>query len=1002
MIQEEKDKVKRIASFTLALLMIAALLPALVPVYSANEPYQALVSSKFDHIVKVSYDEVRYGFKPNGSDEKQYVFCGKDPAKIDTPHLPENTQSAIFWGWITANGSDIESFSYVQEGKYTLSLPKFMVDPEPEVLAAAQGEFTYRFHVIVPVDPAGIRTVQLFANFADGTKEEFWRARVYIPPFDESTFVDPLPAEYVPGDVNGDGRVNNKDVTTLFKYINGENIYVINETKDVNGDGAVNNKDIMTLFRYINTGVLETVQWREADMFDQSLYNSKSALQLRSGEYFAEHFAVNSPFRKITASCPSWSNNIGNMRITLYKFDNDVQYSMTTPAIATKYFENYNDNSWLELEFSPQPAGDYVIVFSDATETVGIWLYPSDVSMSIFRNTGIEVEGEAAMKITVAGSADPLFKRVKADSSGLVPDEPEDSPAIKERDAMPDTWAATDGLGRVLPDNAEAGDPKTGKYVGLFYWTWHVEHAKTATPVNVQSICDQYPDAVTNHSHSIWNTIPDYQPCFWNEPVYGYYTTTDKWVLRKHAELLADAGVDVIIFDNTNGTFTWRESYMVLLQVFKQARADGVKTPKISFILPFGDDAAAATQLREIYQSAYKNSGYDELWFYWDGKPLIMSLYTGLDKSKQLDAQILNFFTFRQGVPQYNDSSRTNTTQWGWLARYPQATYTDPKGLKQISVGVAQNWSKSMGLTAMNGSGIFGRTYTSKGYDTRPNAKLYGANFAEQWEYALKQDPDFVFVTGWNEWVAGKHPTWQGVKNAFPDEFNDEYSRDIEPSTGDLKDHYYYQLVSYIRKFKGVRDVPEPTAEKTMYVSGALSQWDDVGPHYYAYKGNTGSRASAGYKGTYYTNNTGRNDITGAKVARDASNLYFMVECADDLSPYTDKAWMRLFIDTGDSANSWEGFEYVVNRTSPTSSQATLERSTGGWNFETVGSVAYKVTGNTLVIKIPKSYLGITSKTFTVNFKWNDNMQNDGDIMDFYSNGDTAPGGRFMYTYKVK
>ena len=57
---------------------------------------------------------------------------------------------------------------------------------------------------------------------------------------------------------------------------------------------------------------------------------------------------------------------------------------------------------------------------------------------------------------------------------------------------------------------------------------------------------------------------------------------------------------------------------------------------------------------------------------------------------------------------------------------------------------------------------------------------------------------------------------------------------------------------------------------------------------------------------------------------------------------------------------------------------------------------------NYLVVKIPKSYLGITGDKFTVNFKWNDNMQNDGDVMDFYSNGDTAPGGRFMYSYVVK
>jgi len=53
-------------------------------------------------------------------------------------------------------------------------------------------------------------------------------------------------------------------------------------------------------------------------------------------------------------------------------------------------------------------------------------------------------------------------------------------------------------------------------------------------------------------------------PHHWNEPLFGCYDTDDRWVLRKHAEMLANAGMDVIIFDNTNGTFTWKESYDVL------------------------------------------------------------------------------------------------------------------------------------------------------------------------------------------------------------------------------------------------------------------------------------------------------------------------------------------------------------------------------------------------------------------------------------------------------
>ncbi len=1000
---------KKTVKSAIALILIAVMVfvPfAVVPEAVEEEMYQSYVRSRFNHIVKVSYDEVRYGFKPNGSDEKKCITCGGITENIDTPHLPQNTQSAIFWGWISADGSDIESFSYVQEGLYTLSLEKFKVNPEAAVLRAAPGEFTYRFKVIVPVDPAGIRTVQLFANFSDGTSEEFWRAKVYIPPYDENDFVDPLTIEKKIGDVNGDYWVNNKDVVSLFKYVSNDNETIDAECSDVNADGKINNKDVTLIFRYVSGLITsltpEEEEWRTVDMYNTSLYDAKTPVQLESGSYLTQHFSINSKFDSISAWCPSWSDDIGNIRLSLYKYEISISSSMSASPIATKLYTNYTDNSWLSLSFAAQAPGEYLVVFSDPTDTVGVWLYPSNVSKSVFTAGGIEQDGEVAMTIHVCGNDDPLFNQAVTGSGGIAPPEPEDSPAIQQRDAMPDTWVATDGLGRVLPTNEQTGDPKQNKYVGMFYWTWHVEHAKNYSPINLQQICDEYPEAITNHNHSVWNNIQNYYGCFWNEPIYGYYTTTDRWVLRKQAELLADAGVDVVIFDNTNGTFTWRESYTVLLQVYKQAREEGVKTPKVSFILPFGDENSAAIQLREIYQLVYRDPAYNELWFYWNGKPLMMSLTSGLDRTNDLDAEIYKFFTFRPGVPQYNGSSQTNSDKWGWLAKYPQAVYTDKNGLKQTTVGVAQNWSKAAGLTAMNGTNIFGRTYTSKGYDERENAKLYGANFAEQWEYALSKNVNFIFVTGWNEWIAQKQPTWQGVTNAFPDEFNDEFSRDIEPSKGDLKDHYYYQLVSYIRKFKGTRAIPEPTAAKTIDLNGNISQWDDVGPYYIAYQGNTFDRSSAGYKTMRYTNTTGRNDIIGAKVSRDADNLYFMVECADNITSYTGSKWMRLFIDTGDSANNWEGFEYVLNRVSPTSTQATLEKSTGGWNFSTVGKVSYKVNGKYLVVKIPKSYLGITGNTFTVNFKWNDNMQTDGDIMDFYTNGDTAPGGRFMYSYVVK
>ena len=49
-----------------------------------------------------------------------------------------------------------------------------------------------------------------------------------------------------------------------------------------------------------------------------------------------------------------------------------------------------------------------------------------------------------------------------------------------------------------------------------------------------------------------------------------------------------------------------------------------------------------------------------------------------------------------------------------------------------------------------------------------------------------------------------------------------------------------------------------------------------------------------------------------------------------------------------------------------------------------------------------KALMGLSGNGVDIEFKWNDNMQDNGNIMDFYVNGDTAPGGRFNYVYTAK
>jgi hypothetical protein len=560
--------------------------------------------------------------------------------------------------------------------------------------------------------------------------------------------------------------------------------------------------------------------------------------------------------------------------------------------------------------------------------------------------------------------------------------------------AMPDTWAAIDGLGRELPMSGEVPAPRTNRTVGIFYWTWHNDPHNP--PMNNTQIFHAHPEALHDVNNPMWQG--EFRSHHWDEPLFGYYMTTDRWVLRKHAELLADALVDVAIFDNTNGTTTWKESYTALMDTFAEARRDGVNAPSIAFLLPLFLDNPQNTriQLRELYQDVYKADRHPELWFRWKGKPLIMAYPEAMNPQDALDREILDFFCFKPGQPSYL-RGQERPDHWGWLSVYPQQVYLNADGTpEQITVGVAQNHSKELGLTAMNGENIFGRTYTSKGYDTRSDAKLRGANLAEQFEYALKVDPEFIFITGWNEWIATRHAQWQGVVNAFPDQFDESFSRDIEPCAGDLKDHYYYQLVSYIRQYKGVRSIPAASTQAQCDL-GSAEVWSNIGITYGSYRGNTAHRDTDGYLTTHYTDYSGRNDIVCCAVRHDSTNIIFRVECDREITPPGEPGWMRLFLRVAAGAAGWEGFDYIVNRDKP----GELEKSSGGWNWEKVCDVRSVLNGNALEIEIPRASLGLAHAPFELGFKWSDHMQNDGDPMDFYLHGDCAPGGRFTYVYRA-
>ncbi|BDI32928.1 hypothetical protein CCAX7_49790 [Capsulimonas corticalis] len=369
--------------------------------------------------------------------------------------------------------------------------------------------------------------------------------------------------------------------------------------------------------------------------------------------------------------------------------------------------------------------------------------------------------------------------------------------------------------------------------------------------------------------------------------------------------------------------------------------------------------------------------------------------------------RLRDFFTFRSPIAPYN-LPKPAPGAWAWLQISPQAPQTDPEGkIEEVSVGVAQNYNATDNRTApMSFPGAFGRSYHDAREETTPGAGRWGYNFDEQWRRARQIDPPFVFVTGWNEWTAGIYDDWAGFHAPppiFVDEFNEEFSRDIEPMRGGHGDDYYYQLAANIRRYKGVRSLPA-VSPHPIAMNGRFEQWKNVTPEFRDPIGDTAHRNAPGYgRQGPYVNATGRNDIIAAKVTYDAANIYFYVRTRTKLTPHTDADWMRLYLNTdANDRTGWLGYDFTVNgRIGDHTTR--VERNVGGVNRWRVAAQArYAVQGNELEIAIPRSALGIQRLPAAIDFKWADHCRTQGDGTDFTQNGDAAPDDRFRYRAKFR
>lgn len=551
--------------------------------------------------------------------------------------------------------------------------------------------------------------------------------------------------------------------------------------------------------------------------------------------------------------------------------------------------------------------------------------------------------------------------------------------------------AGVDELGRILYQQTEVGAVREGKQVGLFYFLWQGDKGSPTSEFHwdLSRLQQENPAVFHDFYHSGWGGGAEGSGkyYFWGKPVYGYYRGDDYWVHLKNIQLLTDAKVDFLVIDATN-RLTYPRQAEALMKAMHTVRIQGKEAPRIVFYT----NTKSGEAMQEIYDHFYAPNApalYPENWYYLEGKPLIIGR-SGEAKGRNYE----HFFTFRESQWP-NEPAKVNG--WPWIDfQRPQKVYKNHKGEEEIiNVSAAQhpNLHASMGGSAFYGMpGNWGRSYRSGSPGNPEKDMYYGYNIQEQWDYALSLDLPFVFITGWNEWIAGK---WQRDDHLshqahFVDQADAEYSRDIEPTmTAGLKDNYYMQMVNNIRRFKGTDSI-QKIENRTSF--SQIEDWDAISPVYEDYTGDVIDREHPGavtQPEMIYVNKTGRNDIHQLKLVTTDTGFLFYVNTVDELVGNSkDDNWMTLWLNTDQSYQSgWYGYDFRV--IGGTRLQRFIK---GAW--KDVIRVNNQIGEKELIIEVPYEKLGMSREGGKLEFKWSDNMQKL-DPMDWYVNGDSAPGSRF-------
>ena len=138
--------------------------------------------------------------------------------------------------------------------------------------------------------------------------------------------------------------------------------------------------------------------------------------------------------------------------------------------------------------------------------------------------------------------------------------------------------SGTDAFGRSI---GPVSDFISNKYVGIFYFAWH--DGQYHNSGGVQRDIFDITKLLIEDREFLFDTKTNVRKMFYfNEPLYGYYNSSDPWVIRKHIELFVYSGIDFIAYDFTNYHIYW-SPLRTMLELLLEYKEAGWDVPKVMF-----------------------------------------------------------------------------------------------------------------------------------------------------------------------------------------------------------------------------------------------------------------------------------------------------------------------------------------------------------------------------------------------------------------------------------